>query len=205
MKRILVSNHVSSVATAIICLFLTNGCSYLFKNPDNPTTPPISHIAPSTISPTPIPATPAPTTPTTPPTPTTSAAPGLAQANCIQPTNQDYIYGNYKVEWSLHGSVYKSVLQMRGASGIMLTEYFNPQLNATDFVVQSMATRVCSFGLVIAGSNPVNFKTRRPQAHYIADNLLISRQPNGKYVVFEFDVVKDLTPASITKIASKRS
>jgi len=197
-------NKISLRSAIIVFLTLISGCSFLYpKRNDSTTSLPVSHIAPDTPSPVVTPTTQLPTpspvvTPTT-PLPTTSAASPSGSPQCIQPSAQDYMYGNYSVGWSLHGDYYTSVLQMRGSSGKMLTEYFNPAIKAPDAVLQTMTLKACSFGLVIIGSNPLIPTTRKPHPNYAADGLVIRRQPNGQVLVFVCDTAKNCTPAQVKR------
>ncbi|MEA5497956.1 hypothetical protein [Limnoraphis robusta] len=119
------------------------------------------------------------------------------QRDCIPSSSNEYIYGTYKVQWTFQGLSYESVLQMEGSSGQMLTRYFNPNTNSPDLVLQTMKLYTCSFGLVIAGYNPRNPNTQNSHPSYIADNLLIRRQPDGSLLIFNCDDQENCSPATV--------
>ncbi len=203
MKLILGSNKLSSTIT-IVFLALLSGCGFLNKNQSNSTGSTTSHES-VTTSPVFAPTTPqstnSPTVAQTPPPTTSNTPPAIAQNGCLQPSSRDYIYGNYSVGWTLHGDYYKSVLLMKGSTGKMLTEYFNPRIKGTDAVLQTMKLQICSFGVVLIGSNPLNPKTQKPNPNYSPDGLVMSRQPNGKVLIFACDTAKNCSPAQVKRIS----
>lgn len=122
------------------------------------------------------------------------------QNDCIDSSSREYIYGTYQIEWTYQGLSYKSILRMQGGSGQMLTQYFNPNTNSPDTVLQTMKLYTCSFGLVIAGYNPRYPNSQNAHPTYTADNLLIKREPDGSLNIFNCDDTKNCSPARIREV-----
>lgn len=125
------------------------------------------------------------------------------QRSCTRPNRSEYIYGTYKVGWTVQGNYYESVLEMRGDSGLMLTSYFNPNINRPELVLQTMRIQSCSFGLVIAGYSPRDPETKLPKRTYSADNLVMRRQPNGEIIIVNCDDAEVCAPATIESVDNR--
>ncbi|MBD2677111.1 MULTISPECIES: hypothetical protein [Nostoc] len=97
------------------------------------------------------------------------------------------LYVNWKLEYSIDGILYESILRMEGYSGTMRTKYFNALINQTDVIDQTMELKSSSQGLILLGSNPVDANTKIPDPTYIPDNFLFQIRPNGSFVVITCD------------------
>ncbi len=97
------------------------------------------------------------------------------------------LYGLWQLTYSVDGLLYESRLYMNGYSGIMRTRYFDPRINQTQVVDQTMRLRSSSQGLVLLGYNPVYAGTNIPHPTYSADNFLFQIRPNGSLVVVTCD------------------
>jgi hypothetical protein len=97
------------------------------------------------------------------------------------------LYGAWKLTYSVDGIVYESVLSMNGYSGRMRTRYFDPNINRTQVVDQTMSLRSSSRGLVLLGYNPVYAGTNTPHPTYNADNFLFQISPDGSLGVATCD------------------
>ena len=97
------------------------------------------------------------------------------------------LYGAWKLTYSVGGIVYESVLYMNGYSGKMRTRYFEPGINRTQVVDQTMRLRSSSQGLVLLGYNPVYRGTNTPHPTYSADNFLFQITPDGSLGVATCD------------------
>ncbi|MBF2062997.1 MAG: hypothetical protein IGS39_00965 [Calothrix sp. C42_A2020_038] len=97
------------------------------------------------------------------------------------------LYGNWKLTYSVDGIVYESILIMNGYTGGMGTTYYDPNLRRTRIISQAMYLRSSSQGLILVGSDPRDYYTKRPEHNYAADNFLISIRPNGSLLVINCD------------------
>lgn len=87
--------------------------------------------------------------------------------------------------------------QVQGRSGIMRTQFFNPNTGQTEMVDQTMRLRSSSQGLVLLGYNPVYAGTNTPNPIYSPDNFLFQIQPDGTTVVFTCDDAGRCSPVEI--------
>jgi hypothetical protein len=97
------------------------------------------------------------------------------------------LYGTWKLTYSVDGIVYESILIMRGYQGGMGTTFFDPNVQKTRVISQSMYLKSSSKGLILVGDNPTDFYTKKPVRTYSADNFLISLLPNGSLLVVTCD------------------
>ena len=96
------------------------------------------------------------------------------------------LYGSWKLTYSIDGIVYESVLIMNGYTGGMGTTYFDPNIRKTRLISQYMQLSSSSQGLIIVGSNPTDYYTKRA-VNYSPDNFLMSVRPNGSLLVITCD------------------
>ncbi|BAZ39804.1 RDD domain-containing protein [Calothrix sp. NIES-4101] len=96
------------------------------------------------------------------------------------------LYGTWKLNYSIDGILYESFLIMNGYTGGMGTTYFDPNIRKTRVISQYMELGSSSQGLILIGSNPIDYYTNRP-ANYNPDNFLMSIQPNGSLIVVTCD------------------
>jgi hypothetical protein len=127
-------------------------------------------------------------------------AEALAQLNCRKPSESDYIYGNYRVGWMARGDRYEGLLSMQGSHGVMRVQFFNQAINSADVVDQTMVVASCPRGLILAGVEPVNPKTKEKHTTYSADNLFIRRNPSGNVIVEVVDDQGVTSPAEIEQV-----
>lgn len=66
-----------------------------------------------------------------------------------------------------------------------------------------MRIQSCSFGLVIAGYSPRDPETQLPKLTYVADNLVMRRQPNGEIIIVNCDDAKVCAPATIERVDNR--
>ena len=98
---------------------------------------------------------------------------------------------------SVGGIVHESVLVINGSQGKMLTTYFNPNINRTDYVEQTMRLENSSRGILILGYNPVYPNTNRRHPTYFADNFLLQRRPSGQVVIATCDDAGRCSPVDV--------
>ncbi|CCQ58360.1 hypothetical protein CWATWH0402_1691 [Crocosphaera watsonii WH 0402] len=79
----------------------------------------------------------------------------------------------------------------------MLTTYFNPNINRTDYVEQTMRLENSSRGILILGYNPVYPNTNRRHPTYFADNFLLQRRPSGQVVIGTCDDAGRCSPVDV--------
>ncbi|MEA5570403.1 hypothetical protein [Calothrix sp. UHCC 0171] len=96
------------------------------------------------------------------------------------------LYGSWKLSYSIDGIVYESFLIMNGYTGGMGTTYFDPRTRRTRVISQYMRLGSSSQGLILVGSNPTDYYTKRP-VNYSPDNFLMSIRPNGSLIVVTCD------------------
>ncbi len=106
------------------------------------------------------------------------------------------IDGDWRLRWSGGGYIHEAILKMQGKSGEMLVRA--PDLNngGQRFVYQTMQLYNSSRGLVLLGSNPVDYKTQNPSQNYAADNFLIAVE-NNKLTITNCDNAGNNSPVSI--------
>lgn len=136
----------------------------------------------------------------TPARPPATKAEVLSQLNCRKASESDYIYGNYRVGWMARGDRYEGLLAMKGAQGVMRVQYYNPSTKAADVVDQTMIVASCPRGLLIAGVDPVVPQTDKKHPTYVADNILLRRNPSGQVIVELVDDQGVASPAEIEKV-----
>lgn len=98
------------------------------------------------------------------------------------------IYGTWRLQFSLEGVIYNSVLTMQGYSGSMRTWFFNTRIGRTVAVDQTMILKSSAYGLVLLGSNPVYADTIIP-ATYNPDNFLFQVRTDGVLVAVTCDAI----------------
>lgn len=111
------------------------------------------------------------------PTPDVSQSSSYAIAQLIDANSP--IYGNWQLRYSVDGIVYQSVLVMKGYSGAMRTRYFDPSINKSQVIDQTISLKSSAQGLVLLGYNPVYAGTSTRHPTYAADNFLFSIEPDG--------------------------
>ncbi|WP_293117545.1 hypothetical protein [Okeania sp. SIO1I7] len=119
----------------------------------------------------------------------------LAQSNPL--------YGCLRLTYSVLGTVYESILEMNGYEGIMITQYFNPNIRGTDYVQQTMRMRSSPRGIVILGYNPVYPGTSRKHPTYIPDNFFFQVRPNGDYIFAVMDDAGQLSPVEVNQCSRR--
>ncbi|NEQ41262.1 MAG: hypothetical protein F6K40_35720 [Okeania sp. SIO3I5] len=119
----------------------------------------------------------------------------LAQSNPL--------YGCLRLTYSVLGIVYESVLQMNGYEGIMITQYFEPNIGRTAYVQQTMRMRSSPRGIVILGYDPVYPGTNRKHPTYIPDNFFFQVRPNGDYIFALMDDAGQLSPVEVNQCARR--
>ena len=107
------------------------------------------------------------------------------------------LYGCWSLTYNVFGIVYESLLRMNGYRGVMLTSYFNSNINRTDYVQQTMRLGNSPRGLVIYGNNPVSPGTNRRHPSYVPDNFLFQIKPNGKKVFGMCDNANRCSPVEV--------
>ncbi|BAY37901.1 RDD domain-containing protein [Nostoc sp. NIES-2111] len=107
------------------------------------------------------------------------------------------VYGTWKLQYSVSGIVYESILTMRGRYGSMRTKYFQPDVRRTVAVDQTMSLKSSANGLILLGSNPVYAGTSTRHPTYSADNFLFQIRPDGTSVAFTCDYNLQCSPVDI--------
>jgi len=172
-------------------IVITNGCATVDKIISDPTSTPSS---PPTSTPSP----PDNVTPSPTPTDTSQSSNPNAEnggsleslpipRECSSPNQAEYVYGNYKLGWTIGGSRYEGLLHMEGQIGKMRVQYFDEYINRTQTVDQTMKLASCTWGLVMLGFNPVFADTNQEHPTYAADNLIFRRETNGDVTIMNYD------------------
>lgn len=97
------------------------------------------------------------------------------------------LYGSWKLTYSIDGVVYESYLVMNGYEGGMGTTYYNPNLRRTRIISQHISLKSSSQGLVLIGSSPTDYDTKKPAPEYSPDNFLLSIRPDGSFLAINCD------------------
>lgn len=124
------------------------------------------------------------------------------QTNCREPTEADYIYGDYQVGWTARGDRYEGILQMNGDTGQMRVRFFNEGINSEDWVDQTMILANCPQGLILLGFNPRIPDTNDQHSSYSADNILMRRETNGAVTLIVVDDQGVTAPLEIQQISN---
>ena len=101
--------------------------------------------------------------------------------------NRDNIVSCWKFTYSVDGILHETVLWLNGRQGKALTTFFNPKIQRTDYVEQTITVTNSSHGVLIVGSNPVYPNTNRKHPSYSPDIILLQIRPNGETVVVNCD------------------
>jgi hypothetical protein len=110
------------------------------------------------------------------------------------------IYGTWKLEYSVNGIVYESILTMRGRYGSMRTRYYDQRVRRTIAVDQRMTLKSSANGLILLGSNPVYAGTSIRHPTYSADNFLYQVRPDGTTVAFTCDYNLQCSPVNVEQV-----
>ncbi|BAU13200.1 RDD domain-containing protein [Leptolyngbya sp. NIES-3755] len=116
------------------------------------------------------------------------------------PSPNSYIDGDWKVNFAVGIEAHESTLRMKGATGVMRTQFFDKDANKTRTVVQQMNLKVSSSGIWLLGSNPVNEETNQPDANYSPDNIFMQRAPSGQFNAVNCDNNNNLSRVSIAPV-----
>jgi hypothetical protein len=117
--------------------------------------------------------------------------------NSVYLAQSNPLYGCWSLTSSVFGVVYESLLQMNGYSGVMVTAFFNPNTNSTEYVEQTMKLQDSAHGLMIFGSNPVYAGTSIRHPTYSPDNFLFQVRPNGEYRFVTCDNAGRCSPVEV--------
>lgn len=129
-------------------------------------------------------------------------ADALRQMNCREPSETDYIYGNYQVGWTAGGERYEGILKVDGDAGQMRIKFFNSATNSEDIVDQTMVLAACPQGLILLGLYPRVPDTNNQHSTYVADNILIRRETNGAVTLVVVDDQGVTAPLEIQEISN---
>lgn len=116
---------------------------------------------------------------------------------CIPPNQAEYVFGNYKLGWTMSGDRHEGLLLMKGRVGKMRIQYFNESINQTETVDQTMVLASCTKGLTMFGFNPVLADTGQEHPVYAADNLIFRRETNGDTTIINYDDQGVVVPVEI--------
>ncbi len=112
---------------------------------------------------------------------------------------QSGLKGQWVLQYSVNGTIYQSVLRMKGTSGVMVTQYYDPQCQCTQKVQQTMRLKSSAHGLLILGYNPRYAGTNKRHPTYQADNFLYQITPYGERKFVTCDDGGQCSPVEIIK------
>lgn len=121
-----------------------------------------------------------------------------ARQRLLPPSANSYIDGDWLINFAAGVNPHRSLLRMKGETGVMRTEFVDVDTNSKAAVLQQMRLRVSEHGIWLMGSNPVNAETQRPDDTYSPDNLFIQRSDTGELIAFNCDANDNLAPATIS-------
>ncbi|MGK7882969.1 MAG: hypothetical protein AB4060_23150 [Crocosphaera sp.] len=70
----------------------------------------------------------------------------------------------------------------------MVTTYFDRDINRTQRVEQTMRLTNSARGILIIGSNPVDYNTKKRHPTYSPDNFLLQVRPSGQTIMTTCDL-----------------
>lgn len=189
---------IAQLALAVTLILMANGCDRQEQQKVQILPPvPSPTVSVSPVSPTPQPV----TTPT--PELVHPQSPVLPQ-NQPSPVNSSNgsLDGIWKLQYSIHGIVYQSGLEMRGNDGKMLTRFFNVITNQSEMVEQTIELQPSPQGIVLFGSNPVYPGTQTAYPSYSPDNFLFRVNPDGSRIFYTCDDTGNCSPVEIEYLGS---
>lgn len=101
--------------------------------------------------------------------------------------------GDWDLEWSGSGAIYRARLIMEGTAGEMIVEF--PGDSGPEYVLQAMTLYNSSRGLILQGSDPVDPETEEPVTTYASDSLLV-RQSANDFTITNCDEVGNTSPVA---------
>lgn len=110
--------------------------------------------------------------------------------------------GIWKLQYSVHGIIYQSVLKMEGNQGKMLTRFFNVNAGQPEEVEQTLKIEPSAHGLLLLGSNPVYPGTNTPYPTYSADNFLFTVNPDGSRFAYTCDAANRCSPVEMEYVGA---
>lgn len=118
----------------------------------------------------------------------------------LPPSPNSYIDGDWKVNFAVGIEAHQSVLKMKGATGVMRTQFFDKDAGKTRTVLQQMQLKVSPNGIWLLGSNPINEETNQPDSSYSPDNIFVQRAPSGEFTAVNCDNNNNLSRVSIVPV-----
>ncbi|GAP94031.1 RDD family protein [Leptolyngbya sp. NIES-2104] len=118
----------------------------------------------------------------------------------LPPSPNSYIDGDWKVNFAVGIESHQSVLRMKGATGVMRTEFFDKQANKPRVVLQAMKLKVSPNGIWLLGSNPIDEETKQATSTYSPDNIFVQRAPSGEFTAVNCDNNNNLSRVSIVPV-----
>jgi hypothetical protein len=82
--------------------------------------------------------------------------------------------------------------------GRMTVKFYNPNLNRSESVDQTMSLENTANGLLLVGRNPVYSGTRTRAGTYSPDNFLLRVDENGQKTFFTFDLNRNVSEVEVT-------
>ncbi|HMF58485.1 MAG TPA: hypothetical protein VK619_19225 [Pyrinomonadaceae bacterium] len=115
--------------------------------------------------------------------------------------------GVWEVDFSVGATRHIAKLFIKGDIGVSGTEYYDDRLGRKRRIAQALALCQSTFGVVILGFRPTDIDTNQTGSDltYNADNFVISRQPDGTLVAFNYDAAETLVKVDIKFIRELNS
>lgn len=193
-----ISQTFAQLTLAATLILLANGCDKQQQQKVQILPPvPSPTASASPVSPTPQPVA-SPTPELVPPQP---SVPSQIQASPVNSSNGS-LDGIWKLQYSIHGIVHQSGLEMRGNDGKMLTRFFNVNTNQSEMVEQTIELKPSPQGIVLFGSNPVYPGTQTAYPSYSPDNFLFQINPDGSRIFYTCDDAGNCSPVEIEYLGS---
>lgn len=115
---------------------------------------------------------------------------GTTQKSCKElgfTEPREGIDGVWQFEHSGGVIVHEATLYMSENSGKVITQYYDEIEDQTQYVEQQVMLCQSSGGIMLLGSNQMNFLTGSKFISYNADNFSMKRMPNGKFEIYNDD------------------
>ena len=120
--------------------------------------------------------------------------------SCSEAQPQESLYGNYTIQWTFRGSLYKGLLRVNGNQGELIVTFFNNAENKTQTILQDMKLYNCTFALVLFGTNPRSLESEKRIYSYRSDNFFFQQGVNGELYFGNCDDQGLCSPIQISEV-----
>ena len=123
--------------------------------------------------------------------------------SCSEAQPQEYLDGNYTIQWTFRGSLYQGLLRVNGNQGELLVTFFNNAENKTQTILQDMKLYNCTFALVLFGINPRSLESEKQIYSYKSDNFFFQQGVNGELYFGNCDDQGLCSPIQISAVSNE--